>query len=925
MIKLLSSLKKLPAENCVILTYNLELPFFEFALFEPLYGYGCRNTIIISDPQQYQISLEDAPLLRYAGQRYLLFSGQTSKYGAFHPKLIFLTNNQGGYLSLTSGNLSRAGYTTNWEVVTEFVFDSRHPDPVSWRMFRWAYSTIGKIIRQSDPSGLGEERLDRLWGTTAWLRDEFPQAEQESIWVLDNLEIPLLDQIEEIFKRIDGHPIEKAIIVSPFFDSQSQAFNALLSGLQPKTIQVYTQFIENLNAKTLRNVLRKHSVELLINKLSISRRLHAKALLLQTRDSAWLATGSANFTSPALLSIAQQGNTEMLALRREADSTHFESWLDELVTGSVTLDINQITPPLSVTREVIAPPQLNLEAANLRSLQLELLITPLPAIGETLSVTLESDTSFTNDYLVRKYSPPGWVTITLPKEIARKLDSPTKVYISKTETDGVTLRSTSALLHNITALARFSKLPRNDKRPPIPEGLVTEDEEECVHLLEMIHELLITNRDQLKRHNPHIVSQQEKEKQEEQITEEYNPDDHIVAEPIRHPIRSGASGDELYPDYEERLTYQEILNAVLAAAYHPGTPPITELPKKDTEETPGNVDQKKKRPKQTREEKERLKARISNGFNRLVENVLEGISDQEYISSISHQYLLELWTIITAYLRVVWRSYMLDSDTFCDLSLSMFYGFWGKPAEPGVWPSLRERFQIMELESELKRLSIPLNSWLHSAVLLDLFYKNEDARRFDLAGWMRLFAKNVFPMEALGETDENTYSTAWYACFPRNYKFFPVDQLIKRLYQASLLYDDQSLADEIQERSGFIPVIEYGNIANVIQVPKLIIKMPLSESSLNSCFDIFRLFLNTPSLKSYAWARFENINPVIGPDDIRTVTVFFRSNEKSLCFAAERLKDRDYRPDYDLSGITIDMLNRIHTVGELDGFQRSDY
>ena len=84
-MKFLSALKRQAVDNCIILTYNANLVFFEYMLFEPLYAAGCRNTLIVCDPRQYDAALADAPLLRYAGQRYLFMPGRTSPSGAFPP------------------------------------------------------------------------------------------------------------------------------------------------------------------------------------------------------------------------------------------------------------------------------------------------------------------------------------------------------------------------------------------------------------------------------------------------------------------------------------------------------------------------------------------------------------------------------------------------------------------------------------------------------------------------------------------------------------------------------------------------------------------------------------------------------------------------------------------------------------------------
>lgn len=917
MIKLLSSLKKLAADNCVILTYNLDLPFFEASLFEPVYGFGCRNTLVICDPQQYQIALEDIPLLRFAGQRYLVFPGRTSERGAFHPKLVLLTSRKEGALFLTSGNLSRAGYTSNWEVVTEFVYDERHPDVSTLKAFRWAYETIKKIVAVSDPSGLGEERLERLWASTPWLREDSPETEEAPLWMMNNLEVPLLKQIGTIYREKDGSPIEKAVVISPFFDNQMQALEALLSNLQPNSVDMYTQNPQNLNSNALKKVLGVYQTKFTINQLSISRRLHAKALLFQTQKGTWLASGSANFSAPALLHKALSGNTEIVTLRHEPSAIYFDQWLNELIAESIPLDIKNIPVLPPVPPPVVLRPAFKLEMARLTGFKLELLISPMPPLGSTICVNFGEERFFSKEYIIQKQSAAGWVTISLPKELVSQLETPTLVYITQTNSEGMTLRSTSVLILNVTMLERFSRPPNNPKGPKIPVGLVTENEEECARLLEIIHNLLITNQEQLIRHSPHIVAERKREDQEEQIVEEYNPDDHIVDEPIRKPFGGKRTGDELYIDYDERLTYQQILNAVLEAIYHPDVPPtdippvvIPPMKPKDGRPIP--------QPEATLEEiKKRLRARISSGFEQLIGNFLKGLLDANYMATVSSQYLFEVWSIITTYLRIVWLNDWLDQEKYCDFSLALFYGFWGKPAEPGAWQTFLYHYEKVELDAEFTRLSLPLNTWLHAASLANLLEASDDKRRFDLAGWMRLFTKNVSSPDTLSTIDELAYRGAWKTCFPKNAEIIPASTVTEQIYRASQTYDDQSVKDEIQDLTGFMPIIEYGKITNLSQVPKLSIRMPLNESALDSCLKVFQFFMNRPKAKSFAWARFENTNPTVTEDDFRSVTVFLRGDENTFIFAAERHKEGDYRPEYQITEATPEKINQIQTLADI--------
>ena len=98
----------------------------------------------------------------------------------------------------------------------------------------------------------------------------------------------------------------------------------------------------------------------------------------------------------------------------------------------------------------------------------------------------------------------------------------------------------------------------------------------------------------------------------------------------------------------------------------------------------------------------------------------------------------------------------------------------------------------------------------------------------------------------------------------------------------------------------------------------LTLRMPLTDSALDQCFKVFQLFLGASNNRFAAWARFENIDPVVAEEDIRLVTIVFRSDGKTFDFAAERLEKQVYRPDYSKTGITLEKLRDINSLAEIE-------
>jgi hypothetical protein len=99
--------------------------------------------------------------------------------------------------------------------------------------------------------------------------------------------------------------------------------------------------------------------------------------------------------------------------------------------------------------------------------------------------------------------------------------------------------------------------------------------------------------------------------------------------------------------------------------------------------------------------------------------------------------------------------------------------------------------------------------------------------------------------------------------------------------------------------------------------------MPLDDSKLDRCLRAFVLFLLWPRSKPAARACFTNANPVTDADDVRRIVAFYRADERSFVFAAEREPNK-YRPEVYLEGVTAMELERVHSVEELGALASGD-
>ena len=787
-------------------------------------------------------------------------------------------------------------------------------------------------MESSDTYGLGRQRLEQLWGTTPWLRQEPPLPSSAPVWPLDNLNESLMDQLLDRYRAGDGSPVREVIVISPFLDPEARAIEGFLAEFAPGRLVVYTQEdTHGLNPPALASVLEKSNTEFHLYHLELERRrLHAKSLLLRTERGAWLASGSANFSRPAWLYPVAAGNTEMVVLRFEEDPAYFDAWVDELIVNAHPLELDwDAGGPEAEPEQALPETQLTLLSAVLHGRRLELCLAERLPVNATLSLELTGAETRTIDYERWEQDADLTLHLHLGVQTLPQLEGPTCVTLRCLAAEG-DLISNPLLLHNLLMLKRFGRPVERQERPHVPEGMVPDSYEHCAQLLEMIHGLLATNAEQLRRHRKRISDLSKKDRQEKQMAVEedgeYDPEAHFVDERVEAVVTTG--GSELYDDFYDRLTYDELLRAALSAVYRPALDVVAEEETfaEDSETTDSGpvgilaaIATQPSLPENT-DLRAKMLPRIERGFRRLVGNFVQGTADAEYLEQIPPQYHLELFVIITTYLRVVWRDGMLDTRLFVDLSQELLTAFWGQLRQPGAWQALWPRLED-ELYLRLEdRLRLSAQTWLHVYLIADLLCQTQDRRVYDLALWMRYL--DIDP-DLLASLPEDVYRRLWRASFPSGSELKPPAEVVARLREVSGWYDDQSLLAEIGAWPGARARTSEVGTAQMSQVPQLNVTMPLDDSELDRCLRVFVLFLIWPQPKRAARACFTNANPFTGANDMQRIVAFYRGDTGSFVFAAEREPNR-YQPEVYVERVKAMELKGIHSVEELSALASGD-
>lgn len=299
-----------PWENVLILTYGVDVPFFENALWNQ-FSARCRNKIILADGQSYLdscIEYARGGLVRYLNQRYLV-EGILAPHAA-HAKAILLTNPERGRLLVGSGNLGWQGYASGGELFTQYEYSSE--EPTSLNAFLVVRELVDGLVARQYVGAPAVRRIQHLWEQTPWL---FRSPEGNEWPVRHNLESDFLSQLQQI---VGNEPVEEMWVLSPFYDREVVALQTLLTTFDPRQATLLLQASHtSVDPAALKRVLRSFGARCRVRSFSRgsdSPYIHAKMVLLKSRSRAICLQGSPNLSQVAMLLHLPQGNVELVNL-----------------------------------------------------------------------------------------------------------------------------------------------------------------------------------------------------------------------------------------------------------------------------------------------------------------------------------------------------------------------------------------------------------------------------------------------------------------------------------------------------------------------------------------------------------------------------------------------------------------------------------
>ncbi len=900
-MKILRALQQHPADNFVALTYNLDLPFFEGALFEPLFRGGCRNVAVLCDPGQYQTSLRDIPALRHLGRGYVCLPSNSSR-SAFHPKLMLLTSRDSGFLILGSANISSSGLTSNLETVTTFEYSEKDPDEHARLVFRWVFDYLSTLRARDGGSVLGE-RLDMLRRTTGWLRREPARLDEyfgdRGCWPLHNLDRPLLDQLLDLWAQHDGSRVEEAVVLSPYFDRAALALRGLLRRFEPEKLTLVTApGASGMDPQLFRRTLDSSGTSWVgLSPQTGKRRLHAKALALRTDEGTWLLTGSPNFSSPALLRTAEQGNAELAVLRYETGNRLMERFLDSVVASAVPLDLDWEASLDDGERADPYAEGYRILSAELSGRSLSVVVDPSIPEHARLRVGLRGY----EDY---EFEPEHWtiegktVALEMPEKATSVLSAPASVEI-KVSVEGAEVRSARMAIHDPEVIRESSQPVRYRSHARVPSTLISLETAQHLDLLAVLRDLLAMNTEQLhKRRGISTRAARELEREQAMDTQEegYDPETMIVEETVLTPeIRTGV---ELYVDYDDRTLYQDIMSALRATLYSPvsqsgSTPRSRVRPDSGTVGDEGSVseEQQNQAPGAT---DERTRQKVVKELTGLVDSFERGLQDPDFLLRVPAIPLKEWFYVLTTYLRLLRLDGLVDQESFVSLSERLFGALVGGRGASS-WSLVSAAASSEALEHHETDTHYWKQAWLHLYLAANLCFTDHEEHLPEFAQLLRRAARQLVSPTSLLAMPEDLLHAVWRSSIYPDWKPRKAEEIVEDLAEYSSWYDENTLIRELR-RSPLAYAYVHHELVQGRSVPTLTLVEPWRDDQLDYYWRVFVILCECPRFRKKARLVVDDANTLREGGNLdHRLMLFYRSDERKLAVQVNPVNGEMYR------------------------------
>jgi hypothetical protein len=331
----------------LISTFGIDFDTYENVCLNRLRGAGCTNNFILPDARMLSLALDGASALpRHAGRLYAAASMGASRKGVFHSKLFLRLGRRGGELLAGSANMTAPGLAGNRELMG--MIECGVDESGERRIVAAAWAYLEARLDQTQTSIA--QQVAWMLKRTPWLKEAEPATGLTALRDGSVAAFLTNDAETGIGRRfidfIEGRPVERLIVISPYWDQKLAGLKQLIAQLTPReTVLMIEPDRQLFPADALQDVSNVALRD--ISALDDKRFFHAKAIIAQTREVDHVLFGSANCTVAALGSGLSRGiNDEACLYRRLPTNASIGALgIERLLTTEHEIKVDQIELP----------------------------------------------------------------------------------------------------------------------------------------------------------------------------------------------------------------------------------------------------------------------------------------------------------------------------------------------------------------------------------------------------------------------------------------------------------------------------------------------------------------------------------------------------------------------------------------------------
>lgn len=322
----------------IVTSFGIDFDAYENIVLPRLRGAGCRNNLVLVDGRLLTHALCGASALpHHAGRLYTIHGvGAT---GVFHPKVVVQTGRRRGRMIVSSANLTTPGLGGNLELAGMVV--SNEPGSGEQQLVAAGWQYLRRFLNGDQQATAAQ--VDWMLARSPWLAKTTPAT--GPVGLGDGTLAALLTAGETLgigqrFCELVSEPVERLIVISPYWDPNLAALSYLTERLSPGETSI---LLDPACAVFPKWALSRIQGVRLYDRGDFrkGRFIHAKALIAQTATADHVLVGSANCTLPALGDAGFTGSNEEVCLYRRLPPG---SMAEALGLGAILISEHQLDP-----------------------------------------------------------------------------------------------------------------------------------------------------------------------------------------------------------------------------------------------------------------------------------------------------------------------------------------------------------------------------------------------------------------------------------------------------------------------------------------------------------------------------------------------------------------------------------------------------